>query len=212
MALGAEILFVAPALVAGYVLGARRAGAALRRLAETSRTDLLTGVLNDRGFEERFGVERQRTERGGRPFAVILGDLDHFSALNDRFGRAGGDEALEAAAAALRDAVRGVDAVGRVGGEEFAIVVPDTDADGGVILAERLRALVPRVTHTTMSFGVAEYPRDGAELKTVLRAADRALSEAKAGGRDRVVAYTPAPAPPRPAPAANREAPSAAAM
>jgi diguanylate cyclase (GGDEF)-like protein len=197
---------------AGAMHGIRRhVDGLVGRLREAARTDPLTGLLNRRGFEERFAVERLRAERSGKPVALLVGDLDHFKALNDELGHAGGDEALEAAAAALRDASRAVDAVARIGGEEFALVVPDCDAQGGVAAADRLRGLLTRVAPTTISFGVAEYPRDGESLDDLLRAADRALYAAKDAGRDRVIAYTPAPAPPRPAPSANLEAPDTAA-
>ncbi|MFN7134383.1 MAG: GGDEF domain-containing protein, partial [Myxococcales bacterium] len=95
-----------------------------RRLAELSLTDGLTGLKNRRAFDEQLRRELERARRSGAPFAVVLVDLDHFKALNDRYGHPAGDRALQAAASLLGRAVRSQDSVYRVGGEEFAILCP----------------------------------------------------------------------------------------
>ena len=97
-------------------------------LHSTARTDPLTGMLNRRGFEERFELEIERAARTGEPFALLLGDIDHFKALNDNYGHIAGDEALAAIGAALREGCRTIDTAARIGGEEFALLLPGTDS------------------------------------------------------------------------------------
>jgi diguanylate cyclase (GGDEF)-like protein len=167
------------------------------RLRTATRTDLLTDVLNRRGFEEAFGTELARVRRTGEPLALALGDIDRFKALNDRFGHAAGDAALAAVAGALRESSRGTDVLARIGGEEFAIVMPGATLHDARVLADRLRMEVAEVrdpdgTPLTISFGLAECPSaEYADPDRMLREADRALYEAKALGRDCVVGYEP---------------------
>ena len=163
-------------------------------LHSTARTDPLTGMLNRRGFEERFVLEVQRAGRTGEPFALLLGDIDHFKALNDVYGHIAGDEALAAIGAALRDGCRTIDTAARIGGEEFALLLPGTGAGEGFDAAERLREAVegilgPSGDPLTISFGVVEHPRHGALWPELMTGADRALYEAKAGGRNRTVGF-----------------------
>lgn len=165
----------------------------LARLHEAARTDLLTGLVNRQGFDERLELELARGRRIARPIALVLGDIDAFKELNDRFGHPTGDAALAAVGRAARRAVRSVDTMARIGGDEFAAILPDTDADGGFALAERLRAAVIELQHgadesLTMSFGVVEFPTHGQTCDSLIRAADRALYLAKDGGRNRSVA------------------------
>lgn len=164
----------------------------LGQLRDTAVTDPLTELLNRRGFDERFHVELERSARSGAPLALLLGDLDRFKAINDRLGHAAGDEALAAVARTLKTFSRSVDAVGRMGGEEFALLLASTDAEGGFDAAERLRAAIaeaPMVDGAplTISFGVVELGRDGQSAEELMRAADVALYAAKAQGRDRTV-------------------------
>jgi len=166
----------------------------LQRLREAMRTDLLTEVLNRRGFEEAFGVELQRVARTGRPLCVLIGDVDRFKVLNDRFGHAAGDAALAAVAGALREGCRSVDVIARIGGEEFAILMPAAGLAHGCATADRLRAAVaslhdPAGEPLSISFGVTECPSSAhADPDRLLREADGALYAAKAAGRDRTVA------------------------
>jgi diguanylate cyclase (GGDEF)-like protein len=161
----------------------------LGQLRETARTDSLTGVLNRRGFEE-VCRDALRDADGDRPCTLLLGDIDHFKALNDRSGHAAGDEALAKVARALADACRPQDSVGRVGGEEFAILLPATPVHVAFVIAERMRRDVRRAD-VTMSFGVATAPEHGESLDELMRAADAALYDAKARGRDRTAAFEP---------------------
>ena len=172
----------------------------LTELAAAARTDSLTGLANRRELESRFAGELERSTRGGRPLSIVVPDLDWFKEFNDRFGHAAGDAALVQLAEALRRATRTSDIVARLGGEEFAVLAPDTDQHEGYQLAERLRAEV-RATFArqqekmTVSCGVAGFPMHGITTGELLHSADRALYEAKEGGRDRSVLFGP-PSPP----------------
>lgn len=163
--------------------------ALVTRLHQLARTDALTDLLNRRAFDEQLQREIARTIRTGEPFALLLGDVDHFKAINDREGHAAGDRALVRVAEVLRGTARTVDTVARVGGEEFAFLLPGTDLTGALDAAERLRtAMREGPMDLTMSFGVVEAPRHGHTPDDLLRAADRALYTAKQAGRDRAVA------------------------
>jgi diguanylate cyclase (GGDEF)-like protein len=184
---------VAGAAAALYVLR-RHVERLVGALHAAARTDPLTGMLNRRGFEEHFALELERSARSGEPFALLLGDLDWFKGLNDRFGHLAGDEALAAIGEALRDACRAIDTAARIGGEEFVLLMPATGVDDGFEAAERLRMSVcdlsgPDGCPLTISFGVVEHPLHGDVWPELMRAADEALYAAKSGGRNRSVAY-----------------------
>jgi diguanylate cyclase (GGDEF)-like protein len=172
----------------------------LTQLGAAARTDSLTGLANRRELEQRFAGELERSTRGGRPLAIAVLDLDWFKEFNDRFGHAAGDRALVQLAEGLRRATRTSDVVARLGGEEFAVLAPETDELEGYQLAERLRAEV-RATFArqpekmTVSCGVASFPVHGITAGELLHSADRALYEAKEAGRDRSVVYRHAGAP-----------------
>ncbi len=159
-------------------------------------TDALTGLANRRRFIEELAEEVSRAERFGGPLAVVLADLDDFKGVNDRYGHQTGDEVLRAFAAVLRDRLREVDLPARIGGEEFAILLRETDLAGGKALAEQLRARLAGLRLTapdgrqlavTASFGVTAYPQAQSEDE-LLSVADAALYRAKALGKNRVVA------------------------
>jgi diguanylate cyclase (GGDEF)-like protein len=161
-------------------------------LADSARTDALTGLKNRRAFEETLAVELERAARAGDTVALLIGDLDHFKAINDDLGHPAGDEVLGRAAKALAGAVRRVDVAFRIGGEEFAVIAPDTDLASAHLLAERLREAVsaafssgPRAV--TMSLGVAGYPEHGPDAVSLIAQADAACYQAKARGRNRSV-------------------------
>jgi diguanylate cyclase (GGDEF)-like protein len=170
------------------------ANAGLKRLANT---DVLTGLANRRRFMEVLEGEIERAERYDRALSLVLLDMDHFKQVNDTHGHAGGDQVLRAAAAILQSVCRDVDLAARVGGEEFAILLPETDAPGAEKLAERARAKIAGGHHrapsgagfrVTVSAGVSTFGEDITSGEELLQAADDALYRAKAEGRNRVVA------------------------
>jgi diguanylate cyclase (GGDEF)-like protein/putative nucleotidyltransferase with HDIG domain len=165
------------------------------RLETAARTDTLTGLLNRRGFEERFGPELERARRGERLMSLIVGDVDHFKDVNDRLGHHAGDEALTRIGKILSEQKRQIDVVVRMGGEEFALILPDTDQHGAYVLGERLRVAVRRAFEDepvplTLSLGIASFPSHGETGESLLRSADQALYAAKALGRDRSVIHS----------------------
>jgi diguanylate cyclase (GGDEF)-like protein/putative nucleotidyltransferase with HDIG domain len=172
-----------------------RVGGLIERLTDAASTDALTGLLNRRGFHHITETELERSRRGHRPFSLLLGDCDYFKLINDRFGHHAGDEALQGIARLLDANKRRIDTAARIGGEEFALVLPETDQHEAYILAERLRSRMRTLRGSapvglTMSFGVASYPVHGASVDALLRAADEALYAAKALGRDRSVIHS----------------------
>jgi diguanylate cyclase (GGDEF)-like protein len=173
----------------------RRSRRLIDRLADAAVRDPLTGLLNRRGYQERLAVEIARARRNGSRLSIVLGDLDRFKALNDRFGHRRGDEALQAFAALCGREMRDVDLVSRVGGEEFAIVLPDADSEGAAMAAERLREAIheelraPDGSLLTASFGVATFPDHATDAEVLLDHADRALYVAKKAGRDRTAVF-----------------------
>ena len=180
------------------------------RLAELASTDTLTGLPNRRVFLERARTELALARRSGRPLSLLMLDIDHFKRVNDEHGHDVGDRALRLFAATTTGVVRQTDALGRLGGEEFGVLLPDTLADGAELVAEKLRAAVASargegVPPLTVSIGLAQLHRSDRELDNLLRRADAALYAAKDGGRDRVAtAPVPADVPPDPPPHADR--------
>jgi diguanylate cyclase (GGDEF)-like protein len=151
-------------------------------------TDPLTGLLNRREFEQRFAGELARARRTGESFALVLGDLDRFKELNDRHGHAAGDEALASLARLLRAEVRAIDSVARIGGDEFAILLPATNACGAREAAARIADRVRRHGGIpTLSAGSAAYGADGHTIEDLMRVADAALYSAKRGTEPRGV-------------------------
>ncbi len=165
-------------------------------LAELARTDSLTGCRNHRSFHTELGAAVARANRADGPLTLALLDLDDFKAVNDRHGHAVGDQILVALADALGWSTRAGDVIGRTGGEEFSILLPDTDGTEALTVAERVRVathqLDPDIA-TTASVGLAVREPGDAEVSaaTLIREADRAMYAAKAAGGDRAVAvYT----------------------
>ncbi|MBA2780282.1 diguanylate cyclase [Billgrantia kenyensis] len=161
-----------------------------RRLAHLASVDGLTGLWNRHTIEALFDEECERASRYGTPLSVILLDIDHFKQVNDKHGHIVGDSVLKQFASLLRDNLRSVDQVGRLGGEEFLIVLPETDLlqaqAAASLLQERISALdFARAGHCTASFGVTQYHPDEERL-VVINRADRALYKAKAKGRNRI--------------------------
>ncbi|MGI8675219.1 MAG: diguanylate cyclase [Thermoleophilaceae bacterium] len=188
-------------MVAAVVLALRlRLEGLVRRLDEAARTDPLTGLLNRRGFDAALEVEIERARRSRTEVSLLIGDLDSFKEVNDRLGHGAGDAALERVSAVLMAAKRRVDVAARLGGEEFALIVPDSGEEAAHVLAERLREELRKTfaeepVPLTVSFGVAGSPAGACTPAALLEAADRALYRAKEAGRDRsVVAPTTGPA------------------
>jgi diguanylate cyclase (GGDEF)-like protein len=165
------------------------AGVALDRidlvsqLADQAHRDGLTGLPNRREWDEVLGREIARAQRSGRPLALAVLDLDHFKDFNDRHGHLAGDDLLRAAAQAWRACLRAPDVLARWGGEEFAVLFPDSTAEEATLVLRRLRAVTPE--GQSFSAGVVQY-RPGEEPASVMAAADSLMYEAKAQGRDGV--------------------------
>jgi diguanylate cyclase (GGDEF)-like protein len=174
------------------------------RLRETLRDqsirDSLTGLFNRRFMQESLDRELQRARRKKRPLAVVFLDLDHFKQFNDSFGHDAGDTVLRTIAELFRQHFRGDDVICRYGGEEFAIILPESTAKDAVKRANQLRlqARKLKVRHhdqildpVTLSIGVAAFPEHGSTPEELLQAADQCLYQSKSEGRDRVTLATP---------------------
>ena len=191
-AFGRELVETASSLAAQVSVALENAQ--LHRLVEQQAlVDPLTGLANRRLLEETLRTELARAARFGDEVCLVLADLDDFKQVNDRFGHAAGDEVLKAFAGALDHTVRDSDMAGRWGGEEFALVLPGTDAEGGARLADRARRAIGSTSveipggsvRVTASFGVASFPGVH-DRDALLAAADGALYAAKRAGKDRV--------------------------
>jgi diguanylate cyclase (GGDEF)-like protein len=171
----------------------------IEEVTRRARTDALTGLANRRHFDEQLRRVVAETDRFGGTCSLLLIDLDHFKSVNDRLGHQAGDTVLKHVAQVMRDAVRTVDLCARYGGEELAILLPQTTQQGAVELAERLRQMLEQrpsshggeAVPITASFGVATYPVPVPYGDWLVLAADKALYEAKAAGRNCVKAISP---------------------
>ena len=172
----------------------------IENLKGDARTDHKTQLLNSRGWHEQTGREMARARRQQGTMAVAVIDLDHFKQVNDTWGHPAGDAVLRAVGTVLRETTRLGDVVGRFGGEEFVLMLPDTDADQAARVAERVRMGVADmhvaatdkrgqpvlISHRTASIGIASGPGATSDLDDLLRLADAAVYEAKHGGRNQV--------------------------
>ncbi|MFM0627791.1 sensor domain-containing diguanylate cyclase [Paraburkholderia xenovorans] len=167
-------------------------------LAAEARHDALTGALSRRYFLDLLRHEIERAHAGNEPLCMAIADLDHFKQINDRFGHAAGDRALEHFVDTCRAELRGADAIGRLGGEEFGLLLPATDLAGGHEVVERLRLRLkavpspklPASVGLSVSIGITELSPDDLPERIMSRA-DMALYAAKSGGRDRTEALPP---------------------
>src|SRR5690606_13837539 len=165
------------------------------RLVAQAQTDLLTGLPNRAGFQQAFEREKLRSHRAQTPLSLVLLDLDHFKQVNDNHGHAAGDQALAHVASLLNECLRGMDVVARLGGEEFCLLLSDTDGDRAFAVAEKLRRKLAETPvqfsgveiPLTVSGGIAEYAVDGESLDNLSHVADRKLYRAKAEGRNRIL-------------------------
>jgi diguanylate cyclase (GGDEF)-like protein len=185
------LLIVVAFLFAGPIL---RVLGDFRRVASQAATDSLTGLANRRTLDEELALEWRRAHRVGDSLAFVLLDLDDFKAVNDSHGHPAGDAVLRSVGEILGAGVRHVDLAGRYGGEEFVLILPETDLAGALKLAERIRARLETTAvelpsgetlHTTASFGVA-VNGELATAEQLVAAADEALYAAKAAGKNRV--------------------------
>jgi diguanylate cyclase (GGDEF)-like protein len=159
-------------------------------------TDGLTGLSNRRSFTAQLQARHREAERYKKPLSLLLLDIDHFKKVNDTYGHPAGDAVLRGVALAARTQARETDLCARYGGEEMAFILPETDARGAMVIAERVRAAVAAAQHptesgnirVTVSVGVATSPADGDSPEALLEAADKALYRAKQAGRNRVEA------------------------
>jgi diguanylate cyclase (GGDEF)-like protein len=188
--IGLAVLFI---LCAAYALWRQRA--LLRHIERMAETDPLTGVPNRRHVIEMGQRLMLRCYQDGRPYAMLLLDLDGFKQVNDRYGHAAGDRALCSVSQALRRCLRPGDHLGRYGGEEFAVILPDTDAEEAAVVAERLRATVaalepdwapPGAPQLTLSGGIAFATSGRTDFSQLMVQADQALYLAKNSGRNRI--------------------------
>ena len=169
------------------------------QLKELSITDSLTGLFNRRYFEERFIEELHRSGRHGLSFSLAMIDIDDFKLFNDTEGHLAGDEVLKYIANSAKECLRVIDVIARFGGEEFAVIMPQTEKDEAFLVAERIRNTVkeqfpcartafPR-DFITVSIGISTFPHDGKERKELIRHADKALYRAKMEGKDRTIPW-----------------------
>ncbi|MGY2326601.1 sensor domain-containing diguanylate cyclase [Pseudomonas sp. SDT2931_S440] len=174
----------------------RRRYRAEKVLSELAATDGLTGLANRRTLDQRLRLEWERAQRSGEPLALLMIDVDHFKAFNDRHGHQGGDEALRNVARVIGSNIRRpADLAARYGGEEFAVILPDTDSEGASTIAEHIRSAVEHLPpadgdalSVTVSVGLSTWDkRSRGSLEELLLSADRALYDAKHSGRNRIV-------------------------
>ena len=165
-----------------------------RQLINMALFDSLTGSLSRPAFLEQSDKEMTRSKRYHRPLSVMMIDIDHFKLVNDNYGHAAGDSVLQIFVEAIQEVIRTTDFLGRVGGEEFALLLPDTSLNSAHHLAERVRERINKYPYlaggmlidVTASLGVAEIQEFDSDIKALLNRADEALYTAKQAGRNRV--------------------------
>jgi len=172
---------------------------AINGLRNSISLDPLTGIANRQAFFDAADYELEHCKRSPRELSILLIDADHFKSINDRYGHPAGDAVLRELAAALTGAFRQVDVVARVGGEEFAVLLPSTGLEGALAVAERLRRVIESQSvrfdgadiRYTVSGGLATTGDGLIDLDTLMKRADRALYAAKAAGRNRIECWAP---------------------
>jgi diguanylate cyclase (GGDEF)-like protein len=176
-----------------------RLRASKQKLVELAEKDPLTGLLNPRSYYEVTNRMIWLAQRTSTRYAVLFIDLDHFKSVNDRFGHEAGDGVLRRVAQCLAANRRQSDIIGRIGGEEFSVFLPDTDLEGAVLLSEKLRSEIERLEHAvsdtkiiqmSASFGIARHLPTDHSVADIQKRADRAMYQAKKLGRNRVVVDT----------------------
>ena len=187
---------ITPRMVERSIRYSLKLAEAMRELRRLATHDALTGLINRRAFDTLLNEEVQRAQRLNHPLSLIMVDLDHFKSVNDTYGHAIGDAVLVEAARRLESAIRGIDRVARIGGEEFALLLMETPAHEAIIVAQRLVEIMQSAPISakagmdlpiTLSAGVASLPVSSAPNFSLQESADRALYAAKHAGRDRAV-------------------------
>jgi len=167
------------------------------KVQELAITDGLTRLLARRRFLERMREELERSLRYGLEISMLMLDIDHFKDYNDRYGHLVGDVVLRETASIIKNSLSGIDLAGRYGGEEFCVILPETNKKGALQVAERIRwavenhsfAAYDEVTNVTLSIGVSTFPDDGMLMEELINNADKALYKAKETGRNRICDY-----------------------
>ncbi|MFL9813024.1 diguanylate cyclase [Stutzerimonas sp. VN223-3] len=175
----------------------RQLQAANQELQRLSSTDRLTGLFNRGHWEEMLRQDYARHRRYDSNAALVMFDIDHFKKINDKYGHQAGDAVIQQTANLIRQSMRGADVAGRYGGEEFVVLLPDTDSQGAVMFAERLRqsSEAYEVSHEnhrirfTISFGIADLSLPTSGYAQLIERADSALYASKSAGRNRVTLY-----------------------
>jgi diguanylate cyclase (GGDEF)-like protein len=186
------------AFIASYV--AREQRRSRQAAIRLSTVDSLTGLFNRAFFFAAVEREIQRSSRTGRRFGLLMMDLDELKEINDRFGHFHGDQVLRGVADVIKGGVRRLDTAARYGGDEFVVLLPETEPTGSYVLAEKIRQGVEDLgvagpgfdIHTSISIGAVAYPDDGLTADDLLISADRAMYVSKRQGKNRVVGYAPA--------------------
>ena len=193
-------ILVLAGLFAAYRRALKREREAQRRIEHLAHFDMVTGLPNRALLSDRLAQETSRARRSSRGFAVLMFDLDGFKAVNDTWGHGAGDRVLAIVGERARKCVRASDTVGRLGGDEFLAILPETGIDGALGVADKLREalrepydLGKAQAHLSASVGVSLFPDHGSDPEALLRAADAALYRAKREGKNRTVVATGAP-------------------
>jgi diguanylate cyclase (GGDEF)-like protein len=181
-----------------FLLGIKRA-LLYARVQELAITDSLTQVFSRRYYLERFNEEIERSGKFKYSFSFAMADIDHFKDCNDQYGHLVGDAVLREVAKTIKENIRQVDLVGRYGGEEFSIILPETTKEQAQYALERIRQAIENKRirvydeelQVTISIGIATFPEDAKESSTLIERADSALYQAKQTGRNRVCLYIP---------------------
>jgi diguanylate cyclase (GGDEF)-like protein len=199
------VIYIAVALGMAFGFFWMTATKLTEKLEKMASTDPLTRVYNRRVFLDWCARELTRAERSGSQFSILMIDLDHFKSINDTFGHHIGDEMLIAVVEKIQDSVRGIDILGRWGGEEFAVLLPGASLEAALIVAQRVRTNIEKIVLqtsaavqqgnpaeivVTASVGVADFRNSRDHIADVMQRADAALYQAKAEGRNRVLSIT----------------------